>query len=97
MAEALDKWKVYQIREHTNDLKEYIWCAVTEAFKGRLMDAATQMGLSLEEDPLHTPRRNPSRAAKRTPTESPAHRGQKPRQPFLLWFHVDCSLVNFFV
>jgi hypothetical protein len=41
MAEALDKWKVYQIRECTNDLEEYIWCTVTEASKGHLMDAAT--------------------------------------------------------
>jgi hypothetical protein len=81
MAEALDKWKVYQIRERSNDLEEHIWCAVAEASKGCLMDAAAQMGLSLEEDPLCTPCRNPSHAAKRTPTESSAHRGQKLRQP----------------
>jgi hypothetical protein len=81
MAEALDKWKVYQIRECTNDLEEYIRCAIAEASKGRLMDAAAQMGLFLKEDPLCTPRRNPSHVAKQTPTESPAHRGWKPRQP----------------
>src|SRR5258708_39996185 len=78
MVEALEDWKVFQIRERSKELEDTIRRAVAESAKSKLRMAAEQVGLTLTEDPHCMPRRNLSRRAKRAATSSPVRRGHKP-------------------
>lgn len=71
--DATEQWKTHQVRQRGEYMEEQIRCAVADSCKDRLTSAAATLGLTLVEDvattaegSLPTPRRNLSRAAKKT-------------------------------
>src|SRR5260370_1632142 len=80
MAEALEDWKVFQIRECSKELEDTIHCAVAASAKSKLRMAAEQVGLTLTEEPHCMPCRNLSCGARRAATSSPARMGQQQRR-----------------
>ena len=82
ITDAMEQWKVHQIRVHSQSLKETIWCAIADSCKSMLIHAASKMGLTLSEDraSMPTPHRNPSHGAKKMTSSSPTPRGRKLRQ-----------------
>jgi hypothetical protein len=71
--DATEQWKTHQVRQRGEYMEEQIRCAVADSCKDRLTSAAATLALTLVDDAattaegsLPTPRRNPSRAAKKT-------------------------------
>ena len=79
IADAMEQWKVHQIRVHSQSLEETIQCTVADSCKSMLIHAANEMGLTIGEDraSMPTPHRNPSCGAKKTTSSSPTPRGRK--------------------
>ena len=82
IADAMEQWKVHQIRVCSQSLKETIWCTIADSCKSMIIHTANKMGLTLSEDraSMPTPCRNPSYGAKKTTSSSPTPRGRKLRQ-----------------
>ena len=87
IAEALEDWKTHLIYEQSKEMEDLIKCAIVEKSRFILMHVAEQMGITIPDDPLHTPCRNPLcavNAAKHTTDPSPVQRGRQccpPSQP----------------
>ena len=82
VAKALEDWKTHLICEQSKEMEDLIKCAVAEKSRFMLTHTAEQMGITIPDDPLHTPHRNPScavNATTHTMDPSPIQRGRQSR------------------
>ena len=84
VAKALEDWKTHLVHEQSKEMEDLIKCAIAEKSRFMLMHAAERMGITIPDDPLHTPRRNPLHAVnatKHTTDPSPVQRGRQSCPP----------------